>query len=124
MQKRYHTEKTIKLTAEDLKDLDHHLALNSAFSRADIITYFAGVRACTYEEDFIIEPSDHVDNLIHAAGIQSPGLASAPAIAEDVAQMAIEKLAKDMEVTADPSFNPIRKAIPDCKHMNSENAMS
>jgi len=52
--------------------------------RSKIITQFAGCRAATYKEDFIIEPSRKVKGLVHAAGIQSPGLASAPAIAERV----------------------------------------
>ena len=38
--------------------------------KSDIIAYFSGVRACTYEEDFIVEASEYVENLVHAAGIQ------------------------------------------------------
>lgn len=48
------------------------------------ITSFAGVRAYSDRHDFIIEESKTVKGLIHCAGIESPGLTSAPAIAEYV----------------------------------------
>ena len=44
-----------------------------ALSMRDAITYFSGVRAATYEEDFVIRPGKWTKNLVHAAGIQSPG---------------------------------------------------
>ena len=53
-------------------------------SKSDIITYFTGVRAATFEEDFIIERGRKTANLIHCAGIQSPGLTTAPAVAQDM----------------------------------------
>lgn len=57
-----------------------------------VITYFSGTRATTYEEDFIIEKSKKIHNLIHAAGIQSPGLTAAPAIAQDIGNFTLEIL--------------------------------
>jgi len=92
--------------------LDHHLVLNKTLQQSDIITYFAGTRACTFEEDFIIEISEYVENLVHAAGIQSPGLASAPAIAVDVRDMAAEILKNKMDLKENPDFNPKRKLAP------------
>lgn len=50
-------------------------------NRGDIITYFTGVRAPTFEKDFIIEKGWKTGNIIHCAGIQSPGLTTAPAVA-------------------------------------------
>lgn len=50
------------------------------------ITSFAGVRAYSEEHDFILRESDRVRGLILCAGIESPGLTSAPAIAEYVAE--------------------------------------
>jgi glycerol-3-phosphate dehydrogenase len=108
----------------DIDELMHHIELNKKLKRSDIITYFAGIRACTYEEDFIIEASEHVANLVHAAGIQSPGLASAPAIAEDICGMAIGILRKKREVRENPRFNPIRKAKPNLKGMPIEQRAS
>ena len=92
--------------------LEHQMSLNKTLQQSDIITYFAGTRACTFEEDFIVEASEYVENLVHAAGIQSPGLASAPAIAVDVRDMAAEVLKKKMDLKENPDFNPKRKLTP------------
>jgi len=58
---------------------------------SDVITYFAGIRAATYEEDFVIKTGKWTKNIIHAAGIQSPGLTAAPGIAIDIVKF-IEQL--------------------------------
>jgi len=92
--------------------LSKHLPLIKGFSKADVITYFAGIRAATYEEEFIIEKSEHIKNLVHAAGIQSPGLASAPAIAERISSISREILAEEMKVRANEKFNPRRRVAP------------
>lgn len=86
-------------------------------SRSDIITYFTGVRAATFEEDYVIEKGRRVKNLIHCAGIQSPGLTTAPAVALDVASMAVEMLGG---AEKNESFNPIRKPIPAVKKLSDE----
>ena len=78
-----------------------------ALSERDIITYFTGIRAATYEEDFIVSFGRFTGNIIHAAGIQSPGLTAAPAIAVDVSRMAAEYL----DAKTNENFNPVRKAI-------------
>ena len=79
----------------------------------DAITYFSGVRAATFEEDFIVEKGRKCENIVHAAGIQSPGLTAAPAIAIDVAKMCAELLeANGTKVEKNESFDPHRKAIP------------
>ena len=47
-----------------------------------VITSFTGLRAALREgDDFIIRESEVAKNFFHAAGIDSPGLSSAPAIA-------------------------------------------
>lgn len=97
--------------ANELKHIiEHHLVLNQTLQHSDIINYFAGTRACTFEEDFIVETSKYVDNLVHAAGIQSPGLASAPAIAVDVRDITAALLKKQTDLKENPHFNPNRKA--------------
>lgn len=77
-------------------------------SEKDIITYFTGVRAPTYEEDFIIEPGRKTENIFHVAGIQSPGLTTAPAVAEDVARAVADTLGADKN----GGFDPVRHAPP------------
>ena len=49
----------------------------------DTITEFAGLRAVSNTDDFVIGPTK-VNGFINVAGIQSPGLTAAPAIAEYV----------------------------------------
>ena len=96
------------------------LDLNKALSSRYIINYYSGVRAATWEEDFIVGPSDKVENLVHAAGIQSPGLASAPAIAEDIAGWAVNMLeAQGRYVSDNPGFNLVRTPIPSLRDMDA-----
>ena len=73
--------------------------------KGKIIAQFAGCRAATYKEDFIIEPSKKVRGLVHVAGIQSPGLASAPAIAERVREI----IRQERHPPINDKFNPVRK---------------
>ncbi|WP_425449654.1 FAD-dependent oxidoreductase [Dethiothermospora halolimnae] len=98
--------------------MEKFLPLLPKLSSKDVITYMAGTRASTYEEDFIIEASEYVANLIHAAGIQSPGLASAPAISEEIEKITIEKLSKITNVKRKENWNPIRKGIPRLNDMD------
>ncbi|MGL5676385.1 MAG: NAD(P)/FAD-dependent oxidoreductase [Cellulosilyticaceae bacterium] len=53
----------------------------------DNIRNFAGNRALSDQDDFMIQPSTKYAQFIHVAGIKSPGLSSAPAIAVDVVGM-------------------------------------
>lgn len=97
------------------------LSLNKKLESRHIINYYSGVRAATWEEDFILGPSEKNPRLIHAAGIQSPGLASAPAIAEDLAQWTVEALeSAGRRVVPNEGFNPRRKDIPRVKDLSRE----
>jgi len=107
-------------TQTELRQLDRHFRLNRALSPSMLITYFAGVRACTWEEDFIVGPSAAVHNLVHAAGIQSPGLASAPAIAEDVADSVLEILGRTMKVSPNAHFVAGRRSVPELARLPLE----
>ena len=63
--------------------------VNSTFDNIPFrenIRVFSGVRTIV-GDDFVIEKSKKVDGLVNVAGICSPGLSSAPAIAEYVAEM-------------------------------------
>lgn len=87
---------------------------------SDVITYFSGVRSPTYEEDFQVRPGIFCENILEAAGIQSPGATAAPAIAQDLAKWAVEYLKKSRPVEENKSFNPIRRGIPNLKDMSEE----
>lgn len=72
------------------------------------IRNFAGLRANTTRSDFIIEESKAHPGFIDLAGIKSPGLSSAPAIAK----MAAEMLAADgLALEPDPDFVDKREHI-------------
>lgn len=79
---------------------------------SEIITYFSGIRAPTYEEDFVVCKGVFTKNIVHAAGIQSPGLTAAPAIGESAARLAVELVSETKEVRANKAFNPIRPRPP------------
>lgn len=53
-------------------------------SATDVITSFSGLRPTLPDNDFLIRRSELQPGLVHVAGIQSPGLTAAPAIAEYV----------------------------------------
>ena len=81
------------------------------------ITSFAGVRAYSDRHDFIIEESKTVKGLIHCAGIESPGLTSAPAIAKYVAE---EIVANILPLQKNENFNGVRKAEYFFKQLSME----
>jgi glycerol-3-phosphate dehydrogenase len=103
----------VSTTAEGCDSLFDRLApllerLKPDYEKPDkrkIIAQFAGCRAATYKEDFIIEPSRNVRGLVHVAGIQSPGLASTPAIAERVREI----IQEGWHPSVNDKFNPMRK---------------
>ena len=93
---------------------------SSVADTRDIITYFTGVRAPTFEEDFVLEWGRNCKNLYHVGGIQSPGLTSAPAFSLDVAEAVAMRLSEDKPVPKNSSFDPHRKGIPEVKLLPPE----
>lgn len=81
-----------------------------------IITSFAGLRAHLETDDFEIGEAPDADGFINVAGIESPGLSSAPAIGEWVAEL----LAKKLSAEPNSSFDPIRRGIPKFREMDNE----
>ena len=71
-----------------------------------VITSFAGVRASVKDGDFIIAPSKVIPGLIHAAGIDSPGLTACVAIARRVVKLAADC---GLKLLPNTDFNPIRE---------------
>jgi len=70
-----------------------------SITERDTITEFAGLRAVSNTNDFIIGPTKK-RGFINVAGIQSPGLTSAPAIAEYVCE-----ILKDEDLAFEPRKN-------------------
>ena len=75
---------------------------NIPFSKT--ITSFCGLRSVGSTGDFIL--NSPVEGFINAAGIESPGLSSSPAIAEYIVELLRKTGAK---LTPNKNFNPIRK---------------
>lgn len=71
------------------------------------ITSFTGVRAYSSRHDFILEESKCTSGVIHCAGVESPGLTSAPAIAKYVLE---ELVSKHLPLVKNDSFNGKREA--------------
>ncbi len=80
------------------------------------ITEFAGVRAVSDTNDFIVGESKTVKGLYHAAGVQSPGLTSAPAIARLIA----EEIAKASGAKSKANVKTGRPAQPVFRELPAE----
>lgn len=74
----------------------------------DAIRNFAGLRSLPDGKDFIIERDPDVAGLVNLAGIKSPGLTSAPAIALYAVQLLADC---GLELNDNPDFNPNREEI-------------
>ncbi|MDD6220910.1 MAG: NAD(P)/FAD-dependent oxidoreductase [Clostridia bacterium] len=83
----------------------------------EVITSFAGLRAHSPTDDFIIAPSSKDAKFINVAGIESPGLSSAPAIGVYVCDMLLEAMG---EVSEKENFVEGRPAPVRFRDMNSE----
>lgn len=104
-------------SAEGLSDVLEKAALSiKQVPTRQVITSFSGLRSHSLENDFRIGEAEDAKNFINAAGIESPGLSSAPAIAEMVVDIIVEKL----NPSKNEGFNPIRKGIPKFREMNNE----
>ena len=86
-----------------------------------VITSFAGLRAHEDGNDFIIGEAEDAKGFINAAGIESPGLSSAPAIGEMVAGIAADLLS----LTKKTDFISTRKGIlrPETLSMEKRNQL-
>ena len=81
-----------------------------------VITSFAGLRAHEEKGDFVIGEAKDAEGFFDAAGIESPGLSSAPAIGELLATQIAEKLC----LTLKDDFKATRKGIPNPETLSIE----
>jgi len=73
------------------------------------IRVFSGIRPTTTRHDFIIETAKDQPFFINVAGIESPGLASSPAISDYVIYNFVSKV---FDLEKNPNFNPrVRRYI-------------
>ncbi len=78
----------VSTTQEGLtKVLNEARKLVPSVSPRDVIRVFAGLRAVSDTDDFIVEPSSELGGFVNVAGIQSPGMTAAPAIARRVVEI-------------------------------------
>lgn len=73
----------------------------------EIIRSYSGIRPSGNQGDFYIQPSQTYDRLLHVACIDSPGLASAPAISEYVIQKMVQPL-----LPLQPKMSYVRRKAP------------
>ena len=86
------------------------------FPRHMVIGAFGGLRPHPDTDDFIIGETADVRGFFNMAGIESPGLTAAPAIARDLALQAASKYGFEINV----HFNPIRKHRKPFREMSSD----
>lgn len=84
-----------------------------------VITSFAGLRAHEDGHEFIIKEVEDAPGFVDCAGIESPGLTSAPAIGK----MAADIVADLLELRLDPGFVGKRQGILDPKKLTKEERM-
>jgi glycerol-3-phosphate dehydrogenase len=89
-----------------------------SLDKRHIIASFAGIRATgNWNKDFLIEHSASARGLINLGGIESPGFASAPAIAERIVGMLKKAGARLVEKER---WNPRRAAAPVFRKLTHE----
>lgn len=91
------THDGLSLIKEQLKNLSNQIPYEM------IIRTFAGLRASSTYEDFYIKESTLYPKFYHVAGIDSPGLTAAPAIAEYLVREIIK-----LNLPLKSNFDPIR----------------
>ena len=86
-----------------------------------VITSFAGLRAHEVNGDFVLGETKDAEGFFNAAGIESPGLSSAPAIGELIAKQVAEKL----DLNTKDNFKSTRKGIlrPETLTLEERNAL-
>lgn len=117
-------------TAEDIDEKEDNrttsFGLNKVLKGASItwediptrsfITTFAGVRAHCDRDDFVLGEAPDAKMFFNAAGVESPGLTSSPAIGVYLAGLIADKLGAKEKA----NFDPIRHAIPAFREMTNE----
>ena len=95
----------VSTSSDGLREISRNALISVPGLRIDrTVASFAGLRAHSTSDDFIIGEASDVQGFINAAGIESPGLTSAPAIARHVESI----VTRILDTEPNPQFNPIR----------------
>ena len=94
------TAESLAFVRESARSISKEIPFHEA------IRTFSGLRATPSTKDFIVEESAHAEGFINVAGIESPGLTAAPAIAEYVVGLVKTKRSN---IGENKEFDPIRK---------------
>ena len=106
-------------TPEGLEDVQAKAALSvKGIPVRQVITSFSGLRAHEAGDDFIIGECPDAEGFFDAAGIESPGLTSAPAIGEYLAGLIAEK--EHFTRKADKDFIATRKGVIHAANLSPE----
>ncbi len=97
---------TTAMGLEEVRNASYKTSKKIPFNA--VITSFSGLRATSTTGDFIIQESAEAENFINVAGIESPGLSAAPAIAEYVVGILNDKAGG---LVKKEYFNPIRRKV-------------
>lgn len=102
-------------TAQGLREVGEKAALSvKDVPMRQVITSFMGLRAHEAGDDFVIGEAG--EGFFDAAGIESPGLSSAPAIGLYLARLISDKLG----LRENESFDPMRKGVPHIAALSPE----
>ena len=95
-------------TAEGLSEILRKASLTwPKLSVKTNITNFSGVRAHLESDDFIVGPCKSCPGYFEAIGIESPGLSSAPAIGQELADMISEYMGLEKKENTVPYSAPL-----------------
>ncbi len=117
-------------TAEDIEDKSDTRTTASGLAKAlegakktwpnlparAFITSFSGLRSHCDRDDFVIGEVPDAPLFFDAAGIESPGLSSSPAIGIELAEM----ISQALKAGKKAGFDPIRKGIPKFRDLSNE----
>ncbi len=102
-------KENVQTTAEGLDQIVQTAGLSAdRIPIRQVITSFCGLRAHEAGGDFVLGQPADAPGFFDAAGIESPGLTSAPAIGRHLA----DEIAKYLALADDPDFIPVRRGTP------------
>lgn len=113
-------KESVNTTQEVLEDLVEKIKTNHlckvSLSMNRVITSFSGLRAHEDNHDFIVEEVADAEYFFDAAGIESPGLTSSPAIGVKLAKL----IAKRMNLEEKKDFISRRKGVIKFEKLSNE----